>query len=81
MAKSKKIRPLGDILLDIEPLLLEAMVDHDLQHGDMLGILYSYLKSHLPGHAEVYTDDGTSPVFYYAHHSGLNKKGFKKIKK
>lgn len=68
-----KIRPLGDILLDIEPLLLEAMVDHDLQYGDMLGMLYAYLLVHLPDNKEVY-DEGGSPVFYYGPESGLKKR-------
>jgi len=58
------IRPVGSILLDIEPLLLELVVDHDLQHGDVYGLLKSYLDIHLPDHIEEY-EDGTNPQFYY----------------
>lgn len=71
MRKSKKkLRPLGEILLDIEPLLLEAVEMHDLQHGDVYGLLRQYLEVHLPGYKEEY-DDETRPVFYYGHKDGL----------
>lgn len=69
--KKKKIRPLGEILLDIEPLILEAAEDHDLQHGDFYGILHAYLDVHLPDNKEVYTEDGSSPVFFYGHKSRI----------
>lgn len=67
----KRIRPLGKILLEIEPLILELAEDHDLQYGDLLGLLYTYMMVHLPGAKEEY-EDGTSPVFYYgpAHEDG-----------
>jgi hypothetical protein len=58
-----KIRRLGDILLEIEPLLLE-MADHELQHGDILNLINGYLEVHCPDSKEVYID-GTKPVFYY----------------
>jgi hypothetical protein len=35
MTKKKKIRPMGDILLDIEQLIQEMVSDHDLQWGAM----------------------------------------------
>lgn len=60
MAKRRK---LGDVLLDMEPLLLE-MVDHDLQHGDILNLVRGYLEVHAPGAKEEY-EDGTEPEFYY----------------
>lgn len=68
--KQPKIRPLGDILLEIEPLLLEAVDGHNLQHGDMYGLLRQYLEIHLPNHKEEFDDD-TRPVFYYGHKDGL----------
>ena len=61
----RKIRPLGDILLDLEPLLFELHENHDLQHGDVLNLIYGWQKVHMPGAAEVYTEDNSSPVFYY----------------
>lgn len=62
---SKKLRPLGDILLDMEPLIMEMAEGHDLQHGDILNLVRGYLDVHLPGAREVYADDESSPEFYY----------------
>jgi hypothetical protein len=71
--KRKKVtRPLGQILLEIEPLLLEAMVEHDLQYSDIYGLLRQYLQVHLPEHEEKYVD-GTTPVFYYGHKNYLKR--------
>lgn len=70
--KDKKIRPLGTILCQIEPLLLEAVDGHDLQWGDIYGLLRQYLEIHLPNHQEKYTDK-TVPVFYYGHSKRLKK--------
>lgn len=60
---SKKVRKLGTILLELEILLLE-LVDHDLQWGDILSLIYGYLMVHAPGAQEEY-DDGTHPIYYY----------------
>jgi hypothetical protein len=57
MAK-KKIRPLGDVTADMEPLLFEMSLDHDLQHGEVLAKIYSWLKIHVPGQAEKYLTGG-----------------------
>jgi hypothetical protein len=59
----KKIRKLGNVLLDMEPLLLE-LIDHELQHGDILNLIRGYLEIHAPGAKEEY-DDGGNPEFYY----------------
>ena len=69
--KNKQLRPLGDILLDIEPFILE-MADHNIQHSDYYGLLFGYLEMHLPALKEEFTD-GTRPVFYYGHQDGLKK--------
>ena len=61
----KELRKLGDILLDIEPYLLE-MADQDLQWGDYFSLLRGYLEVHLRSSQEEYTDD-TRPVFFYGH--------------
>lgn len=72
--KKKKLRPLGEILLDIEPLYLELMLGHKLQYSDLYGILNQYNKTH--GLDEVcleqYTD-GTTPIFYYGHKDNIDK--------
>lgn len=61
--KKKKLRKVGDILQDMEPLLLE-LVDHELQWGEILALTHSYLMIHAPGMQEEY-EDNTNPVYYY----------------
>ncbi len=68
----KKIRKIGDVLLDLE-VYLEEMVDHGLQHGDVLALVKVWLDVHAPGSREEY-DAGGSPVFTYG-------PGFEKVKK
>lgn len=63
MAK-KKLRPLGHTLLDLENLLLEMCVDHDMQWGDVLNLVRGYLEVHVPSAQEEYVDGG-NPVFFY----------------
>lgn len=61
-----KIRPLGDILLDLEPLLDEMQESHALQWGDILNLIFGHLQAHPhPNAQEIYEDDNSSPVFYY----------------
>jgi len=72
MAK-KKVRPLGDITLELEPLLLEMVSSHELQHGEILNIIRGYLEIHCPDAQEQYTD-GTTPVFFYGHEETLNER-------
>lgn len=66
-----KLRKLGDILLDIEPYILE-LADHDLQWGDFHSLLAGYLEVHLPNNQEEYTD-GTRPIRFYGHKDSLKK--------
>ena len=68
---SKKIRRVGDITGDLEPLLLELVGDHDLQHHEVLGIIKAYLDCHCPYAIETYDEDGSHPVFYYGHREGI----------
>jgi hypothetical protein len=65
------IRPVGDVLLDMEPLLIELAESHQLQFGDILNLVRGYLEVHLPNAREVYTEDDSSPVMYYGPASGL----------
>lgn len=71
----RKLRPLGDILLELEPLYLELMLNHKLQYSDFYGIVNQYNKTHGLDETclEQYTD-GTIPVFYYGHKDGLKEK-------
>ena len=60
----KKIRPLGKITSDLEPLILEMVEDHDMQWGEILSLIHGYLLIHCPGAQEEYKD-GSNPIFYY----------------
>ena len=62
--KKPRLRKCGDVLLDMEPLLLELAIGHDLQMGDILNLVRGYLEVHMPGCREEY-EDGTTPIFYY----------------
>jgi hypothetical protein len=73
--KKKKLRPLGHILLDMEPLILEMVLDHDLQHGDLLYLLKGYLDAHCCESVEQYTDGSGSPVLYYGPAENIKIKG------
>jgi hypothetical protein len=59
-----KLRKVGDILLDMEPLILELTEQHELQWSDVLGLVYLYLQVHCPEAREEYLD-GSHPVLYY----------------
>lgn len=68
--KKSKLRKLGDITQDLEPLLLEMTEQHELQVGEILNLIRGYLEIHTPGALEQY-EDGTRPVFYFGHRTGL----------
>lgn len=65
MSKREKLRPLGEILLEVEPLILEMVTQHDLQHGDILYLIKGYLDVHCPAAREIYEEDGSSPTLKY----------------
>jgi hypothetical protein len=71
MAK-KKIRPLGKITSDLEPLWFEMLVDHDMQRHEVVGLFLQWAQTHTLG-LEHYKD-GTVPVLYYGHKDGLSSK-------
>jgi hypothetical protein len=57
---------LGTTLLKLEKSL-EELTDsktHDLQWGDVLALVHSWLTIHAPHAREEYLD-GTHPIFYY----------------
>jgi hypothetical protein len=69
MKKRRKLRPIGDILMDLEPLLQELTcgndqhLGHDMQAGDVLSQIFGYYERHVPDCIEEYTD-GTKPILY-----------------
>ena len=66
----KKLRPMGEILLELEPLILEMVYNQGLQNGDIYGILNKYLEVHCPSSLETY-DNGEHPILYYGPKEGL----------
>lgn len=63
--KKNRIRPLGQVLLDMEPLLFEICEQHELQLGELLSLVDRWVRIHYPSAVEVYEEDGASPVFKY----------------
>ena len=70
---AKQRRQMGEILLDLEEILLE-MVDHGHQWGDIIFQVYGYLMIHAPGAREEYTEGG-HPELYYGHKKFKPKRG------
>lgn len=60
------MRRLGDIISDLELLLDEFYLEHDMQLGDVDAIVHSFSEKHYPNHVEQY-EDGTNPVRLYGH--------------
>jgi len=74
------MRKVGDIISDLENLCEELIVQHDLQRGDVLGIVYNYLTVHYPVSIEEYLD-GSNPIYYYGPKETLeNYREYKKLK-
>ena len=57
----KKLRKVGDIMLDMEELLLELHEGHDMQHGEVIYLINGWQKIHVPEQIEEY-EDGSNPV-------------------
>jgi hypothetical protein len=63
----KKLRPLGDILLEAEPLLEEMVDAHRLQRSDFTALFDVWFTTHRESSIEEYLD-GSRPVpVLYAH--------------
>lgn len=55
----------GDLLLELE-VVLDALCQQGLQHGDVLAMVHVYLTVHQPDAREQYTKGG-HPEFYYGY--------------
>jgi hypothetical protein len=56
----KKLRPLGDITQDLEPLYFEMVHDHKMQAHEVIGQFLAWVEVHYPDAIEEYLD-GTKP--------------------
>jgi hypothetical protein len=59
-----RLRPMGEIVGELERVVQEMVGDHDLQWGDVLSLVHGYLRVHNPGAREEYSAGGY-PEFYY----------------
>lgn len=48
----------------LKKLAKELAHEHEMQMGDILSLVYNYLRVHFPDCIEVY-EDGSSPIFEY----------------
>ena len=60
----KQLQPLGKITLELETVLEKMVHDHDLQWGEVLGLVHTWLSIHAPNAQEEYVDGG-NPIYYY----------------
>ena len=61
---NKKIRPIGEIMFDVEDILDEMCVSHQMQWHEVLGLIYASLQLHYKESQEEFLD-GSKPVFKY----------------
>lgn len=66
-----KIQKLGDIMHELEDVITKMVLQHDLQKGEILGLINSHIDIHFPKCKEKYEDGSGSPVFYYGPKEGL----------
>ena len=66
------MRKVGQILLDMEPLLEQLVHEHELQKGELLKLISVWVDIHAPNAIEEYVD--SSPLIeYYGSVAGLIK--------
>ena len=64
LMQKEQLQPFGDVTLELEKVLEKMTYDHDLQWGEVLGQVYSWLFIHAISYRETYLD-GTHPEYYY----------------
>lgn len=69
---AKRLRKVGSILLDLERVL-DELLDHDLQWGDILYLVFGHLRIHRPDAREEYVEGG-NPEFFYEHREAILQK-------
>lgn len=72
--RKPSIRKVIKPLLEMEPLLFELICDHELQKGDVLALISTWIDTHAPEAIEVYTEEKAGPpIFFYGHIDGLKR--------
>jgi len=54
----------GDLMHEVEALVAKFVEEHDMQRGEILALIDSYIVLHYPGAIEEY-EDGSSPIYFY----------------
>lgn len=75
--QNKKIRPIGEILLEAEELIDEAIDSHDVQDLDILNWVYGHLRAHREDCAAVYESDDSYAVFLLGHKDDVKRRASK----
>lgn len=73
----KKLRPLGDVLLDMEPLLFELTEGHGLQRGDVMALVSVWVETHFPSAIEEFDLDDSQAVWLYGHKDDVKRRAGK----
>lgn len=71
--KKKKLRPLGNITTELEPLYFEMILEHKMQDHEIIGHFLQWRQSHIlitKESQETY-GDGSHPILYFGHKDGL----------
>jgi len=76
-----KERRLGDILLDMEALIHEAMNNHGLTWEDMSNLLYNYLRDHYPSFKKASCANSKSTVVFHEQKESKKSKYLKNNRK
>jgi hypothetical protein len=58
-----KLRPLGSITDDMEPLILELVEGHQMQAQEIIYLIFSYLQAHTPSAFPIYEDGSTIEMY------------------
>jgi len=66
-----KLRRLGDITADMELLIDEMIIDHDLQRGEVISLINGFIESHYPDSIERYEEDDSRSIVFVGHRSNL----------
>lgn len=65
---------MGPVMHDVEYVVSKMIETHDLQKGEVMSLISSYIDVHYPGAIEEY-EDGSHPVYLYAHRDFIKKIG------
>ena len=54
----------GDLMHEVEALVAKFVEEHDMQRGEIMALIDTYIVVHYPGAIEEY-EDGSAPIYFY----------------